>query len=56
MTDLNTNTNISLVNKEAVDIKELFLKIKKWIKYLKSKWLVIVVFGIIGGGIGFLYA
>lgn len=56
MTDLNTNTNMSLVNKEAVDIKELFLKIKKWIKYLKSKWLVIVVFGILGGGIGFLYA
>jgi hypothetical protein len=41
---------------EEISLKELILKIKQWCNYLISKWLIILVLGLIGGGLGFLYA
>lgn len=41
---------------EKISLKELILKIQEWWKYLFSKWLIIIVFGITGGLIGFFYA
>ena len=41
---------------DNVSLKEIFLKIREWWKYLLSKWLVILGFGILGGVIGFVYA
>lgn len=41
---------------EQVNIKELFNKGKQWFYYLKSKWLILILAGIVGGVIGFFYA
>lgn len=41
---------------DKISLKELILKIQEWWKYLLSKWLVIVICGLIGGGLGFVYA
>lgn len=41
---------------DEISIKELFLKIGDWFKYLLSKWLVICLFGILGAVLGFVYA
>ena len=41
---------------DEISLKELILKIKEWVIYLKTKWLIILSFGIIGAGIGYVYA
>ena len=41
---------------DEISLKELIQKLGEWFKYLLSKWLLIVFFAMIGGGIGFFYA
>ncbi|MDP1811996.1 MAG: Wzz/FepE/Etk N-terminal domain-containing protein [Sediminibacterium sp.] len=41
---------------DEISLKELILKIKEWVIYLKTKWVIILAFGIIGAGIGYGYA
>lgn len=41
---------------EEISVKELIQKIKEWIAFLKTKWIFIVLVGVIGGGLGFVYA
>ncbi|WP_217602706.1 hypothetical protein [Chitinophaga sp. GbtcB8] len=38
-----------------VSLKEIILKLQEWWKYLLSKWLVIVIAGIAGAGLGVTY-
>lgn len=43
------------LNKEdEMSMKELILKVREWWSYLLSKWKIILVIGLIGGGIGLL--
>jgi len=46
----------SVKQDEEISLKELALKIKEWVIYLKSKWLVIFLAGVFGAGIGLAYA
>jgi len=39
---------------DEISLKELLLKSKEWGKYLLSKWIIILVFGLGGAGIGLL--
>lgn len=41
---------------EEITIKDVILKIIEWKNYLLTKWLVILVVGLLGGIIGFIYA
>ncbi|RZJ80534.1 MAG: lipopolysaccharide biosynthesis protein, partial [Flavobacterium sp.] len=41
---------------EDISLKDLILKVGQWWRYLLSKWLIILVFGFIGGALGFTYA
>lgn len=41
---------------DEISLKELVLKLRLWWKYLLSKWLVIIVSGILGGAFGLYYA
>ena len=41
---------------DEISLKELILKIREWWRYLLSKWMVIFVFGLLGGALGFAYA
>ncbi len=41
---------------DEVSIKELFLKIKEWVAYLKAQWKMLVFVVILCASIGFLYA
>ena len=41
---------------DEVSLKELVMKIKDWVAYLKSKIIIIVLFGLIGGILGYTYA
>lgn len=41
---------------DHITLKELIFKVKEWFRYLLSKWLIILVFGLIGGLLGFIYA
>lgn len=41
---------------DEISLKELILKIHDWWKYLLSKWLIIVAFGLLGAVLGLVYA
>ncbi|SMC75778.1 GumC domain-containing protein [Pedobacter africanus] len=51
----NVNSRISTTS-DDISLKELLLKVGEWWRYLLSKWIIVVGFGIIGGALGFLYA
>ncbi|SKB93867.1 Wzz/FepE/Etk N-terminal domain-containing protein [Daejeonella lutea] len=39
-----------------ISLKEIFLKAGEWVKYLISKWYLILIAGILGGALGLYYA
>ena len=41
---------------EEISLKELILKLQEWWHYLLSKWVIILIFGLLGSGLGFYYA
>ena len=41
---------------DEISLKELIIKIKEWFAYLKSKWTIIILAGVIGGLIGLTIA
>ncbi len=41
---------------DEISLKELFIKIRAWYRFLLSKWIVLLAAGIIGGAIGIGYA
>jgi hypothetical protein len=41
---------------DEISLKELILKIAEWWRYLLSKWIIILCFGLLGGALGFAYA
>jgi len=43
-------------NSEEISLKELILKLGDWLKYLLSKWLIIIIVGVLGGLLGIRYA
>lgn len=47
--NLNTESN-------EISFREFILKIGTWWQYLLSKWAIIILFGILGGALGFYYA
>jgi hypothetical protein len=48
--------NQSRSSSNEISLKDLFSVINKWYKYLLTKWIVIVFFGLAGGVLGFFYA
>lgn len=52
-----TNTPYTTTSQDdEISLKELILKLREWFRYLLSKWFIILIAGIIGGALGFLYA
>ena len=52
-----TENNPNLSNDtDEISLKELIVKIKEWVAYLKTKWKLIIAISAIGGIIGFAYA
>ncbi len=43
-------------NTEEISLKDIILKIQEWWRYLLSKWIIILLTGIVGGCIGLAYA
>ncbi|TDX00057.1 lipopolysaccharide biosynthesis protein [Dinghuibacter silviterrae] len=44
------------VGKNEISLKEIILRVGEWVRYLVSKWLILLIAGIAGGGIGLAYA
>lgn len=53
--DLNQISTANM-DSDEISLKELILKLQEWWKYLLSKWVIILIAGIIGGIAGFIYA
>ena len=53
---MQNNNQINNMEQDEISLKELILKINDWYRFLLTKWVVIVVSGIIGGAIGVGYA
>jgi hypothetical protein len=41
---------------DEITLKELLLKLGQWVRFVLSKWLIILFFGIVGCALGFYYA
>jgi len=41
--------------REEISLKDFIVKLREWWKYLLSKWVVILIAGIVGGALGFTY-
>jgi hypothetical protein len=50
------NINNTLIHSDEISLKELILKLGEWWQYLLSKWIIILICGLFGGGLGFAYA
>jgi hypothetical protein len=50
------NIEIKNIQNEEISIKELILRIKEWVKYLKTKFKIILLATILGGLIGLIIA
>lgn len=46
------NREAEIVKRDEITVKDLILKVQELIRYLKTKWLVIILCGILGGGLG----
>ena len=44
------------IDNDEISLKELIQKIKDWVAYLKTKWKIIFLAGILGASIGLYYA
>ncbi|MES2445752.1 MAG: Wzz/FepE/Etk N-terminal domain-containing protein [Bacteroidota bacterium] len=55
MTKESQQQNISTQD-EDISLKDLILKIKELWRFLLSKWIIILFFGLLGGALGFYYA
>ena len=54
---MNQNENENkAINTDEISLKDVLIKAKSTIKYLKDKWLVICVVGALGGFLGLVYA
>lgn len=50
------NTHTISTHDDEISLKELIIKIKKWWRYLLSKWFIILIAVLIGGGLGLVYS
>ncbi len=50
------HTQPAAAQDEEISLKELILKLGEWWRYLWSRWLVILVVGLLGGALGLLIA
>lgn len=54
------NTNNSKIQndqlEDEISLKDLILKIQEWWRYLLSKWLIILIAGLLGGVLGLFYS
>jgi len=49
-------SEVQHIDNDEISIKELVVKIKEWIAFLKTKIVLLVLMGLIGGLLGFTYA
>ncbi len=50
-----TNNKPTAGDSDEISLKELILKIGEWYRYLKTKWLIITLTGLISGIVGFVW-
>lgn len=44
------------IEDEEVSVKDLIISLQGWVRYLWSKWLILLIAGILGGALGLWYA
>jgi uncharacterized protein involved in exopolysaccharide biosynthesis len=54
--NVNMGTNNTIENNDEISLKELIQKIKHFAAYLKNKWKIIFLAGVVGASIGLAYA
>jgi hypothetical protein len=54
--NINQFNNKNAVDADEISLKELIQKIKDWVEYLKTKWKIIFLAGVLGASLGYIYA
>ena len=52
----NNQINSANIDNDEISLKELIIKAKEWVAFIKSKWKLIFLAGVIGGSIGLTFA
>lgn len=47
---------VRVIPEDEISLKELVLRMQGWAQYLRSKWVIILISGIIGGALGLIYS
>jgi len=50
------NSKISHRENDEISLKRIVLNIQEWSRYLVSRWVIIVLFAVLGGAIGLMYS
>jgi hypothetical protein len=53
---IETYSDTNAIKDDEISLKELFIKLQEWWKYLWSKWVIILIAGLIGGALGLAYS
>ena len=56
MAELNTINEIKKLDSKDISLKEIIILINQFTNFLKTKWRVILLFSLLGGAIGLVYA
>ena len=56
MTEINKTSDLTNTKPDDISVKEIFLKIKEYLFYLKTKWIIILVVCLLGSTSGLIYA
>ena len=54
--NINQLNNTNAADSDEISLKELIQKINDWVAYLKTKWKIILLAGVLGAAIGVVYA
>ena len=54
--NINQLNNTNAADADEISLKELIQKINEWVAYLKTKWKIIFLAGVLGAAIGVVYA
>ncbi len=48
--------NQYIIPEDEISLKEMILTLQKWVRYLCTKWIIILIGTMIGGGLGLVYS
>lgn len=56
MSTINNQISTASLQNDEISLKRIILNTQEWINYLRSRWLILLIAGVVGGCLGLIYA